>query len=94
VEIIKKGNILEVHGIIKTMSDATKINEMLEEFREGDTVIIDIIDSFVVPSMLIGGLLKIEEEGINIELKVHSDILYEVLDDLNLIDKLHVKRVD
>jgi len=93
MEIRKQNNNIEIHGVIKTMSDATKLNDLLNEYNEGSSVIIKLHDSFIMPSMVIGGLLKRAEEGINIQLQVKSDILYEVLDDLNLIDKLHVKRI-
>jgi ribonuclease HI len=93
MEIIKTNNVLEVEGIIKTMNDAHKLNDALNDFKEGQMVIIKIKDSFAMPSAVIGNLLKKVEEGVNIKLEVKSDILYEVLDDLNLVSKLNVKKI-
>jgi hypothetical protein len=93
MEIIKTNNVVEVEGIIKTMNDANKLNEVLNEFKEGSLVVIKIKDSFAMPSAVIGNLLKKVEEGVNIKLEVKSDILYEVLNDLNLVNKLNVKKI-
>jgi hypothetical protein len=93
MEIIKTNNVVEVEGIIKTMNDANKLNDTLNNFKEGQMVIIRIKDSFAMPSAVIGNLLKKVEEGVNIKLEVKSDILYEVLNDLNLVNKLNVKKI-
>jgi len=93
MDIVKNNNVLEIEGIIKTMNDANKLNESLEEFQEGSAVILRIKDSFAMPSAVIGNLLKKVEEGTNVRLEVNSGILYEVLDDLNLINKLNVKKI-
>jgi hypothetical protein len=93
MEIIKTNNVVEVEGIIKTMNDANKLNEVLNEFKEGSLVVIKIKDSFAMPSAVIGTLLKKVEEGVKIKLEVYSDILYEVLDDLNLVNKLNVVKL-
>ena len=94
MEIKQEGNIVETFGVIKSMSEATKLNDILDTYQEGSSVIIKLHDTFIIPSMLIGGLLKKVGEGIKIELQVYSDILYEVLDDLSLIDKLHVTKIN
>ena len=93
MEIIKNANVVEVDGVIKTMNDLSKLNEVLDEFNEGSSVIFKIKDSFAMPSALIGNFLKKTQEGVMITLEVGSDILYEVLDDLNLINKLNVKKI-
>jgi hypothetical protein len=93
MEIIKTNNVVEVEGIIKTMNDAHKLNDTLNNFKEGSLVVIKIKDSFAMPSVVIGNLLKKVEEGVNIKLEVKSDILYEVLNDLNLVNKLNVKKI-
>jgi hypothetical protein len=93
MEIIKTNNVIEVEGVIKTMSDASKLNEELNEFKEGQTVILKIKDSFAMPSAVIGTLLKKVEEGVNIKVEIKSNILYEIFDDLNLLNKLDVKKI-
>ncbi|RUM56032.1 MAG: hypothetical protein DSY40_02895 [Nautilia sp.] len=93
MEIIKNGNVITITGNIKNMNDANKLNETLKEFRSGNSVTIKIIDSFAIPSAIIGILLKKLEEDVNIKLEVGNNILYEVLDDLNLIKKLNVTKI-
>ena len=93
MEIIKNANVVEVDGVIKTMNDVSKLNEVLDEFNEGSSVIFKIKDSFAMPSALIGNFLKKTQEGVMVTLEVGSDILYEVLDDLNLVNKLNVKKI-
>jgi hypothetical protein len=43
--------------------------------------------------MLIGALLKKTIEGVDIKLETSSDMLYEVLDNLNLIDRFNVNKI-
>jgi len=93
MDVIRNANVVEVEGIIKTMNDVSKLNEVLDEFNEGSSVIFKIKDSFAMPSALIGNFLKKTQEGVMITLEVGSNILYEVLDDLNLINKLNVKKI-
>jgi len=93
VNITRSGNIIEIEGIIKNMNDANKLNEVLEQFPEGSMVTIRIKDSFAMPSAVIGNLLKKVQEGIHIKIEVGNPILYEVLDDLNLVDKLNVTKI-
>ena len=42
MDIVKNNNVLEIEGVIKTMNDASKLNESLEEFQEGSTIILRI----------------------------------------------------
>ena len=93
MEVVKNGNIIEVDGVIKTMNDVSKLNEVLDEFNEGGSVIFKIKNSFAMPSALIGNFLKKTQEGVVITLEVGNNILYEVLDDLNLVNKLNVRKI-
>jgi len=93
MEVIKNANVIEVEGVIKTMNDVSKLNEVLDEFNEGSAIVFKIKDSFAMPSALIGNFLKKTQEGVLITLEVGSDILYEVLDDLNLVNKLNVRKI-
>jgi len=93
MEILKKANVIEIEGVIKTISDANKINDVIKDFKAGESIIIKIKDSFAMPSSVIGILMKKVEEGVNIKIEVGSEILYELLDDLNLTDKFNVKKI-
>jgi PDZ domain-containing secreted protein len=93
MNITKTNNLIEVEGVIKTMNDANKLNDVLNEFKEGDSVTIKIKDSFAMPSAVIGTLLKKAGDGVKIKLEVHNDILYEVLDDLNLGSEFDIKKI-
>jgi len=93
MNITRNNNILEIEGVIKTMNDANKLNGELDKFVSGNTVIIKIKDSFAMPSGVIGNLLKKVQDGVNIRMEVGNNILYELLDDLNLVNKLNVKKI-
>jgi hypothetical protein len=93
MEILKQGNVIEVEGVIKTINDANRLNEVIKDLNSGNSVIIKIKDSFAMPSAVIGLLIKKVNEGVNIKVEVGSEILYELLDDLNLTDKFNVKKI-
>jgi hypothetical protein len=93
MEIQQHDNIIDVYGTLKSIKDATKLNDILDTYDEGESLIIRLHDAYIIPSMLIGALLKKSIEGIDIELQITSDVLYEVLDNLNLIDRFHVKQI-
>jgi len=87
------GNTIHIYGVIKTIQDAEEIKKAISKFKPNDNVVIKIYDSFAVLSSVIGELLKAIDNGINISMEVKEDVLYELFDNLNLIDILNVKRI-
>lgn len=80
-------NTLEINGNIKGLDDFFQIKEdiMKMTLTNNDTLVIDIKDSFSMPSAMIGYLLKlIRQDKIQVILNVYDRRLLELLDDLNL----------
>jgi hypothetical protein len=90
--INQHGNIIEVEGIIKTIANAESVIEALKN-TNGNFIVLRIKESFGMPSSIIGYLVKLKDEGKQISLEVGSDILYELLDNLNLIKTFNVKKI-
>ncbi|NPA11027.1 MAG: hypothetical protein GXO62_02160 [Epsilonproteobacteria bacterium] len=86
------GNIVEVDGLIKTINDASAVIDALKSVDD-DNVVLRVRESFGLPSSIIGYLVKLKDEGKNVTVEVGSDILYDLLDNLNLISSFNVRRV-
>lgn len=89
VDIIIKGN-------IKSVSDTDSIKSAIQETWDVDDtkpINIRIDDSFIITSSVIGFLIKfIKKDKIPISLFVKNDELFEMLDDMNLVNVLNVRR--
>jgi hypothetical protein len=94
MKVSVNGSVVKIEGVIKTLNDVNKINEIINDFKSGYSLIIRIEDSFVIPSAIIGILMKKEKDGVDIHLEVGNEILYELLDDLNLVSLLNVKKIN
>jgi len=93
MEIRKTGSAIEVDGVIKTINDSQMLVNAIKEASRDGSIIVKINDSFSLPSTVIGELLKIKDSGINVNMEVKDDILYELLDDLNLVEKFNVRKI-
>ena len=91
-QIHKNGNELKINGIIKKISEAESVIEALKEI-DSPRIYIKIEESFGLPSSIIGYLVKLNDEGKKIFLEVKSQVLYELLEDLNLINLFNVKKI-
>ncbi len=87
------GSMVEVDGIIKTINDSQMLVNAIKDAANTGNVSIKINDSFSLPSTVIGELLKLKDNGVSISMEVKDEILYELLDDLNLISTFNVKRM-
>ena len=87
------GSMVEVDGIIKTINDSQMLVNAIKDAANSGSVSIRINDSFSLPSTVIGELLKLKDNGVSISMEVKDEILYELLDDLNLISTFNVKRM-
>jgi hypothetical protein len=67
--------------------------DAIKNASRSGSVVIKINDSFSIPSTVIGELLKIKDTGVNVNLEVGDDILYELLDDLNLVSTFNVRKM-
>ena len=94
MELKISGNTLIIKGNIKSIEDYEKIRNAIEDIKQTNNFIhLDIEDSISITSSLIGYLYKlVEKDKINLSMEVKSDILYEILEDLNLIGKFNVRK--
>lgn len=87
---------LIVKDVIKTIEDSTLFKKGISDILLKDPsakVDIHIKDSYIITSSIIGTLLKmVQKDNAKISLFVYSADLYELLDKLNLISLLNVKR--
>jgi len=93
MDIRQSGNIIEVDGVIKTINDSQMLVSAIKDASRNGSVVIKINDSFSLPSTVIGELLKIKDNGVNVTLEVKDEILYELLDDLNLVSAFNVRKI-
>lgn len=91
--ITKTENMIEVTGVVKTISDSQTLIDAIESVKESGSVTLKIYDSFTLPSSVIGHLLKTKDSGVEIHTLVQDEILYELLDDLSLIAIFNVKKI-
>ena len=83
MEIKKNENTIEVFGTIKTIENAESIIEAIKSIPD-DVIKIKIYDSYVIPSSIIGSLLRAIDNGKKVILGVKSNLLEELIKDLNL----------
>ena len=93
MELKQTGSMIEVNGVIKTINDSQLLVNAIKDASRNGSVNIKINDSFSIPSTVIGELLKIKDSGVSVSLEVGDEILYELLDDLNLVSTFKVRKV-
>ena len=85
-----------VKNVIKTIEDSTIFKKSISDILLKDPsakIDIHIIDSYIITSSIIGTLLKmVQKDNAKITVYVYSADLYELLDKLNLIVLLNVKK--
>ena len=92
-------NSTEIHidDNIKSLSDNDSIKHAIERAWNDDSdkqIEIYINDSFIITSSVIGFLIKfIKKDKMKLRLNICNEELYEMLDDMNLIEALHVRKV-
>jgi len=93
MELKVTGNSVEIKGIIKTIEDVEEIKSSLSSINS-DLITLKIVDSFAMPSALIGYLIKLKQlEGKQINLKIGDEGLYELVQDLNLDRDFNLQRL-
>jgi len=93
MELKVTGNSIEIKGIIKTIEDVEEIKSTLSSINS-DLVTLKIVDSFAMPSALIGYLIKLKQlEGKQINLRIGDEGLYELVQDLNLDRDFNLQRL-
>ena len=89
------GNNVTIKGNIKSMTDFQDIKTHLDSLAQSNSdVIITVEDSISITSSVIGYLNKLVlKDKISLQLKVGSDELMELLDDLNLTQTFRAVRI-
>jgi hypothetical protein len=88
---------ITVLGTIKTISDGLMIKEKINHTFTHDkqrAIRLNIKDSFIITSSVIGFLVKaIKIDKMDLTVCVGSIELYSMLDDMNLLDSMNVRKV-
>ena len=76
---------LRISGHITGVQEVNEIKSIVEANKSADTIKLDILDAFVIPSALIGYLMKL----VNVDEKIisiaaYQEELYQLLSDLQL----------
>jgi len=87
-------NTIKIDGNIKTISDYAEIRDAVNSLINSSTINIEVTNSISITSSVIGLLMKaVKKDGITINLSVDDEGLYNLLDDLNLIQIFNVRKV-
>ncbi len=87
-------NTVSIYGNIISASDFDAIKNTLEPLKNERLIVLKIYDSLVINSSIIGYLMKLtKQEGVAITLYTGQEILYELLEDLGLIETFSVKKL-
>ncbi|MEN4045289.1 MULTISPECIES: hypothetical protein [Sulfurimonas] len=97
MEISSSLNTITVKGNIKAISHYEEIKNEIEKMIDNSPDIkyikILILESISITSSIIGYLCKLVDDGINLEVHIQNEGLHELLDDLNLVPLLNVKKL-
>jgi predicted FMN-binding regulatory protein PaiB len=86
---------LNIEGMVENIDDCKQISKNVKELakQNDNKVVIVFKDSFVIPSTLIGQMLKlIQVDKIAIHIKANND-LFALLERLNLIKTFNVSKL-
>lgn len=95
MEIKKIGENVKIFGNIKSINDFQLIKSTIDEMkREYKNITIEIIDSLSMTSSVIGYLNKlVQNDNINLSLRVGNVQLLALLDDLKLTHIFKASRI-
>jgi len=89
MQIKQSGSLIEIKGIIKKIEEAEQVISAINNV-DSNLIHIKIYDSYVLPSSIIGNLLKLSESGKTIKIGVKDELLLELLQELNLDKKFDI----
>jgi len=90
MKLERSGNVMDIKGVVKTIDHSNQIIHELNNINDG-SIVLRIHDSYILPSKVIGELLKLHSEGKNIVIYIKEPVLEEILTDLGLDKKLQIK---
>ena len=82
--------------IKEPLVDIEKIFELANKLKhiESDEIIIDILNSYSLPSIIIGILRYLKDKGKKITILVYNDLLYSLFIDLGLKEIFKIKKLE
>lgn len=86
---------MKIIGEVKSLDNYAEIKRVIQGYIEtGEKIlIIDIVDSMMITSSIIGYFTKIiHADGMKLSIIVHGERLYELLEDLNLVVMFNVRK--
>jgi hypothetical protein len=94
MDISVSGRTVTMTGNIKSIGDYQTLKDTLERVVDTQkSIIINIKDSISITSSVIGYLTKlVQKDDIDIQIKVGDENLYELFDEINLIQLFKVTR--
>ena len=94
MQIIIDNATVTIEGNIKSVDDFQQIKTHIDPLiKLHNSIVIHIPDSLSITSSVIGYFMKlIHKEGIHLTLKVGDERLFNLLEDLNLINEFNVTR--
>lgn len=91
VESASNRRVVKIEGLVRGTEEVSRIKSEFSNFSENEVVELHFIDSYIIPSSLIGFLLKvIHEDRIKLKVIIEKQELYELLRRLNLTQSLNV----
>ena len=85
---------LKVEGIVKSIMDSQNLQDTINSFSKELAITMLIEDSYSLPSSTIGFILKkIKRDQFNIQTKIGSDRLWDLLENLSLVKALNASRI-
>jgi len=94
MDISVAGRTVTITGNIKSMSDYQMLKDRLASVADNEkSILINIKDSISITSSVIGYLTKlVQKDNIDIQIKVGDANLYELFDEINLVQLFRVTR--
>jgi len=92
MKIKNEGNYIDVYDSVRSIADAEMLIETIKKSKEkgADEIYIYIHDSKTLPSNIIGYLLKLANEGIEIKLFIKDRTLLELVEFLCMSDQIEI----
>lgn len=89
-----RGNQVKISGNMKSVMDYKELKTALDSVsQEHKTIVLEVVDSISITSSIIGYLNKLVlKDKINLSMHVGNALLFELLDELSLIDLFHVTK--
>ncbi len=96
IEIKSSSTTIKIVGNIRGVEDLNEIRRSIESIKlsSKSKLSIEVVDSFAMPSAMIGYLMKlVQQDEIDLTLKIGDSRLIELLDDLGLKEIFNIKKM-